>query len=405
MRSKDGAWKWILGRGRVVAYDKAGKPVLLSGTNTDITERKQAEKALRASEARLAAILNQLPVGVGVIDTCGRFILRNALMRTCMSGMMPSRDPAQRHRWHAVETAERPIPPEQWPGARALRGESVVPGMEFIHTEAGGRERWLIVSAVPGNLKENEIGAIVVAQDITELKEAEHALRDTNEELSEYTYAVVHNLKAPFRAVQNYANFLIEDLGDSLAGEPRQFLDGIKSALKQAHHQFSDLDALYRIRNYEAEFETLDLGPLLNEFASVHRTASDRQLIISDRWPVVRGERLLMSQILAELINNGFKYNRSDTKTVEVGWQPAADGRRLEIFVRDNGIGIDPQYYEHIFHIFKRLHTEEEYEGTGIGLAIVRRAVKKIGGGLRIESAAGKGSTFVISLPSALIEE
>ena len=107
--------------------------------------------------------------------------------------------------------------------------------------------------------------------------------------------------------------------------------------------------------------------------------------------------------MLIDLINNGFKFNRADIKRVEVGWQQAT-GNGIEIFVRDNGIGIDPQYQKQIFDIFKRLHTERQYEGTGIGLAIVKRAVQKIGGKLRIESAVDKGSTFYISLPSTLLE-
>jgi signal transduction histidine kinase len=111
----------------------------------------------------------------------------------------------------------------------------------------------------------------------------------------------------------------------------------------------------------------------------------------------------LLRQILFDLINNGFKFNRANIRQVEVGWQ-AAEGEGIEIFVRDNGIGIDPQYQQQIFDIFRRLHTESEYEGTGIGLAVVKRAVQKIGGTLRLESAVGEGSIFYINLPNSLLE-
>lgn len=274
--------------------------------------------------------------------------------------------------------------------------------MEFRFTDHG-RTFWKMVSAVPiSNINAGEIAAIAVIQDITELKQAEAALRETNQELNEYTYALTHNVKAPFRAVQNYANFLLEDLADTLQGEPRQFLDGIKRAVGQAHQQFSDLEALYRIRKHEVDFEPVDMRAFLEDIASMYPNASDRRVVISDQWPVLHTEPFLLRQTLMALVDNAIKYNQSAVKRVEIDWRKSADW--FDIFVRDNGIGIDPQYHEHIFHIFKRLHTETEYEGTGIGLAIVSRAARRIGGELRIESAAGQGSTFVIRLPAAMVE-
>lgn len=126
-------------------------------------------------------------------------------------------------------------------------------------------------------------------------------------------------------------------------------------------------------------------------------------MIIAYDCPVFHAEKFLLRHILNELISNGFKFNRADIKRVEVGWQPASDNG-IEIFVRDNGIGIDPQYQEQIFKIFKRLHTDSEYDGTGIGLAVVKRAVKKVGGKLRMESSVGRGSTFYVSLPKTILE-
>jgi len=128
-----------------------------------------------------------------------------------------------------------------------------------------------------------------------------------------------------------------------------------------------------------------------------------QNLVIAQNWPRFRSERFLLRQILLALINNGLKFNDADIKRIEIGWQAVAD-HGIEIFVRDNGIGIDPQYQQQIFDIFRRLHTESEYEGTGIGLAVVKRAVQRIGGKLRLESAVGEGSTFYINLPNSLIE-
>jgi light-regulated signal transduction histidine kinase (bacteriophytochrome) len=239
--------------------------------------------------------------------------------------------------------------------------------------------------------------------DITERKQAEETLREINEELNEYAYALTHNLKAPLRAIHNYVNFLFEDLADSLEGESKKYLEGIKGAITSSNKQFEGLETLYRIKNHPVNFESFEMRELLSEIQPILKDTSDRKLIIAQNWPVFRSERSLLRQILFDLISNGFKFNRSKIKQVEVGWQ-AAEGNGIEIFVRDNGIGIGPQYQQQIFDIFRRLHTESEYEGTGIGLAVVKRAVQKIGGKLRLESAVGEGSTFYVSLPNSLFE-
>jgi signal transduction histidine kinase len=146
----------------------------LRQANAQLEQRVEARTAeLRESEERLSAILEQLPVGVGVSDTEGHFFISNAIMRGYVHQQMPSRDPALVQRWHAVDAEGRPLPPEQWPGARALRGESVRPGMELIYTDDTG-EHWTLVSAEPYRSVDGEIlGVIAVAQDITERKQAE----------------------------------------------------------------------------------------------------------------------------------------------------------------------------------------------------------------------------------------
>jgi PAS domain S-box-containing protein len=237
-----------------------------------------------------------------------------------------------------------------------------------------------------------------VGRDITDRKQFEDALRQANQELSEFTYALTHSLRAPMRAVASYTNFLYEDLANVLEGESKQYLEGLKKAITLSNRQFDELQLLYSIKNDPAENEDLVIGELLAEIQSALQLTSNHQLILARQWPVLRCERQSLRQILMNLINNGFKFNQADIKYVEVGWQPAGE-HRIDIFVRDNGIGIDPQYHGHIFEIFRRLHTEREYEGTGIGLAIVRRAATQMGGSVRVESTPGRGSTFFVNLP------
>jgi signal transduction histidine kinase len=275
--------------------------------------------------------------------------------------------------------------------------------IEFTFESAEG-PRNLSMSVVPELSEDGSVETIMgITRDITERKRSETALREINQELNEYAYAITHNLKAPIRAIYNYANFLLEDLASTLEGDPKKYLEGIKDGIALNNKQFEDLETLYRIKNHPLNFEPFELRELLDEMQSMFKNTSDRELIIAQNWPVLSGGRFFMRQILVGLINNGFKFNRADIKRVEAGWQTAA-GNRTEIFVRDNGIGIDPQNQQEIFNIFRRLHTQSEYDGTGIGLAVVKRAVEKVGGRLRVESTVGGGSTFYISLPNSILE-
>jgi light-regulated signal transduction histidine kinase (bacteriophytochrome) len=143
---------------------------------------------------------------------------------------------------------------------------------------------------------------------------------------------------------------------------------------------------------------------LCDEILSQLKHNGEGQLNLAEQFPVIRGERFLLRQILYNLISNGFKFNHSAVKNVEVGWQQMTENE-IVIFVRDNGIGIEPRYHKQIFRIFQRLHTDTEFKGTGVGLAIVKRAADKIGGVLRVESKVGEGSTFYITLPISILEE
>jgi len=141
----------------------------------------------------------------------------------------------------------------------------------------------------------------------------------------------------------------------------------------------------------------------LKEVKSMLRLPSDVEMIVADNWPVVTADRTLLMQIFQNLISNAAKFNKSPKKCIELGWQNGQEDR-IEIFVRDNGIGIEPRYAEQIFRVFQRLHTQQAYEGTGIGLAVVKKAAVHLGGKVRLESAPGKGSTFFVEIPRQMGE-
>lgn len=284
---------------------------------------------------------------------------------------------------------------------------------EFRVVRADGEVRWLTAR---GRIFRDAYGRpsriAGINFDITDHKQSEEAIHlaqlqmarqlseteRANQELSQYAYAVSHDLKEPLRAVRNYADFLYEDLADTLTGQQKQYLEGMKKALQQGDDLIEDLLSLSRIDQMALDREKADVPGVVNEIRSLLGPAADLEIEVEPTWPDVYADHMVLKQILQNLIANAVKFNRRNPRRIQVSWQPAPEDT-IEIAVRDNGIGIAPQYHEQIFRIFQRLHTKQEYEGTGIGLAIVYKAAHKLGGSVRVESEAGRGSTFFVLLP------
>jgi len=139
----------------------------------------------------------------------------------------------------------------------------------------------------------------------------------------------------------------------------------------------------------------------LEELIAPLALSPDVEIVMGNEWPTIEADPTLLTQVFQDLIRNATKFNLSPHKRIEIGWQ-LLDDEHYEVFVRDNGIGIESRFHEKIFRMFQRLHTRKEYEGTGLGLAIVRKAVGKLHGSLRLESKPGEGSTFFVALPKTI---
>lgn len=199
----DGTVGWTFSRA-IPLLDRDGAITEWFGTAGDITERKRAEEALRESEHLLWAFLEQLPVGAALMSLHGEIRLSNGAYRRLVPRRIPSRDPERQKLWRSWDAQGRPVDPANWPAARALRGERVVPGMEFLFTEADGREVWQRVTAVPFRDAAGElVGAISIVEDIDAMKRAQEALRQANERLS------YHVNNTPLAVVEFDAEFRV----------------------------------------------------------------------------------------------------------------------------------------------------------------------------------------------------
>jgi signal transduction histidine kinase len=223
-------------------------------------------------------------------------------------------------------------------------------------------------------------------------------LEEANADLDQYAYAVSHDLKTPLRGIHYYADFLCEDLEASLDAEHKAYLDGLRRAVLQAEELVNGLLDLSRVGSRHLVYQTVNLHTLLQKIIAALNLPADVDIVWEGTWPTIEVEPVLLRQILQNLISNAAKFNCAPCKRVELGWRLVGE-RDCELSVRDNGLGIEPCYTEQIFHMFQRLHTRQEYEGTGIGLAIVKKAVSRMGGTVHVTSTPGEGSTFRVTLP------
>ena len=277
--------------------------------------------------------------------------------------------------------------------------------VEYRIKRADGEWRWLHDRSIGRREMNGEVVIEGLASDITDRKRAEEQLhqyaaelREANAELSQYAYVVSHDLKAPLRAIHNYVGFLREDLESTLENEQKNYLDGLDTAVSEAQSLIDDLLQLSQVGQQEASVETIDVGSFLRSLLSSLNLPDDVEIEMEDDWPTLTTHSVLFRQVFQNLIGNAAKFNRSLHKHIELGWR-SVDDEHNEFFVRDNGIGIAPSHHENIFRVFDRLHTKEEFEGSGIGLAIVKKAVIKLQGTIRVESIPGEGSTFFVTLP------
>jgi len=228
------------------------------------------------------------------------------------------------------------------------------------------------------------------------------ALQNALRELESFTYTISHDLRAPLRAMSGFSRALLEDYGSQLDPAGREFALRISIAAKKMDSLILDLLDYSRLTRQEVKIDRVELEPLATEvLRQMEAEIRERRAsVVLDRpFPVVLGHSLSLSQALTNLISNAIKFVAPGVDPV-VRIRAVRRDSVIRIEVEDNGIGIAPEYHERIFRIFERLNPTETFPGTGIGLAIVRRAMERMGGLSGVESELGQGSRFWIELPA-----
>lgn len=368
-----------------------------------LDDMEQVKNTLEDKERRLHLLVDAFPSGMLIVDRLGKIVFANKLVETLfgysrhdlvgqsIDRLVPERF-QQEHSHHRVGFL-------QSPSTRAMGA-----GRDLFARRKDGSEFPVEIGLNPINTPE---GLMVLSSvvDITarknsaiKLERLNQQLVTQNQELEAYAYAVSHDLRAPLRAIHNYADFLLEDLSTKIASEQKEYLTGITTAVCEAEELVSDLLELSRLNTDDSRSQPCPIEPLIQKILRTLNFDKEVQIQTPTKWPTIHGQEYLLRQIFQNLIANGVKFNQSPSKRIELNWCQEENGF-VRFFVCDNGIGISQQYQTQIFQIFQRLHTTKEYEGTGIGLAIVKKAVTKLGGEVSVESEEGKGSVFSFTVP------
>ena len=240
-----------------------------------------------------------------------------------------------------------------------------------------------------------------VKERTAQLAEANEALGVKNKELDDFTYIVSHDLKEPLRGVKAFTKLLMEEYSGKLDKEGKEHLKIISESSSRMTGLIEDLLNLSRIGRIKNIEPDIDLNELLSDVKKNLAYSLEEKKVdlkIAGNFPQLMCDRIRISEVFSNLVSNAIKYSRKDQRPViEIGYSDKAGF--YEFYVKDNGIGIEKEYYDKVFQIFQRLHAKGEYEGTGAGLTIVKKIIENHGGRIWVTSEVGAGSTFYFTLP------
>lgn len=228
-------------------------------------------------------------------------------------------------------------------------------------------------------------------------------LEVSNAELDQFAYIASHDLKAPLRGIANLAHWIEEDLQDNLSEDTREMLEMLRGRMQRLESLIDGLLEFSRAGRARAHPDTVNVGTLVGEVIELLAPPPSTTLVVKDGMPTMVTDRLGLQQVFMNLIGNAIKYARGDGARIQIGVYDS--GMFYDFFVADNGPGIAPEYHDKIWGIFQTLAPRDEVEGTGIGLSIVKKAVERRGGSVRLESEPGRGATFSFLWPKHLPRE
>ncbi len=411
-KAKDGAFYW-LDSTMVPFFDEQGKIRQYISIRADITERKLAEAAVRDSEERFRTMADSMSQLAWIARADGFIFWYNRRWYE-YTGKTPN--DMEGWGWQSVhDSATLPQVVENWTAAIAT-GTSFE--MEFPLRAADGSFRSFLTRGEP--LK-NADGQVVqwfgTNTDVTSLKQAEEKVRQlnagleqrvidrtvqletANNELEAFSYSVAHDLRAPLRAIDGFSRLVLEDFSQTLPESGQRFLQKVRTSAQTMGTLIDDLLSLSRLSQQDLNKQATDTNKLVRTvLAELGSPWADRVVKLNiGALPASSADPALLKQVWINLLSNALKYTRKrETAEIEIGCTKTNGIDTF--FVRDNGTGFDMAYADKLFGTFQRLHSADDFEGTGIGLAIVKRIILRHGGRVWADAAIDRGATFSFNL-------
>ena len=375
------------------------RAVGMMGIVRDITDKKRMEEDLKTFVERYQRLLQNSSDLIYTVDMEGRFTSFNRKGEEITG--FAEKDILGKHApmlvpQDALEKTEAVI-------KKLLKDEKSEPFEISVHKLGKGSFTGELSLSLIWE-RERVIGTMGIVRDITEKRRAEEELRKKNEELESFAHSVSHDLKAPVISIQGFSSILLTNYLDKLDEAGKRYLTRIQSNTQKMQAIIADLLEFSKINMVVNNFEDVSSQQIITDVLTVFGPRlKDLKVDIQRKLPAIRVNRTRIYQVFENLIGNSIAYmGDTEDPMIEIGCEPR--GEFHEFYVRDNGIGIAPQYHQKIFQIFQRLN-DVGVEGTGIGLAIVTRIIESQGGFIRVESEKGKGATFYFTLPGAPDQE
>jgi PAS domain S-box-containing protein len=423
VRFKDGTERWLFGN--AAPEREADGSVLWHGFISDVTQRKRAEEALRASEERYRSVVSAMVEGVVLEDSSGKVLAFNERAHQLLGLRKDDTKGAaiMEAAWRAIHEDGSPFRDEELPASVVWRT-----GMPCLDVTMGlkkpdGSLVWLMTSAVPVfSAGWTAVESVVTTYaDFSDRRRLEEELRKLNRELESriaertaqlqesnmnleaFSYSVSHDLRAPLRHVVGYIDLLKKSLTNGVNEEAMRRMDVISNAAKRMGSLIDDLLSFSRIGRQGMNFDVVDTNAIVRGVLEELQPETQGRDI---EWhvtalPGLIADRGLLKLVFTNLISNAVKFTRGRTPArIEVGCVDREDDSAEHVvFVKDNGAGFDMRYSDKLFGVFQRLHSAREFEGTGIGLANCRRIIERHGGRIWGEGVVGGGATFFFTMP------
>lgn len=410
---------WQTGQSIPVLYNvfrvddpTTSEPTHFATITRDLTEQKAAEMALRQSEARFRSAFEQAAVGMAHLDIEGHYLRVND--RLCDILGYSRAELLQKTFMEITHPDDLEV--DLAAMAQQVRGELPHHSMEKRYLHKDGSYLWTnMTAAVVFDEAEEPDYGIVVVQDISARKVAEQALLEltvtldarvhertaelerSNLELDQFAYVASHDLKAPLRGIDHLAGWIMEDVGETLPPTSRQHLETLRGRVHRMDQLLEDLLLYSRVGRQPTQIEVVNSHKLIRQLVDLLNPPATFTVTIVEPMPTFRTRRVPLELVLRNLIGNAIKHHHRDDGQIEIAAQEQEGW--VEFRVQDDGPGIDLAFHKRMFQLFQTLQPRDEVEGSGIGLAIVKKAVDLMGGEITVDSAEGEGTSFRFTWP------